>query len=286
MLREIRDLGFDYAELSHGIRISLLPGILEAVKAGDIKISTLHNFCPLPMGVDYAAPNIFKFTAEESRERENAYKHTIKTIEMAARLGATLVVLHMGKITMPSHTSKLTDLLEKNMRDSDEYASLCASVLEKRQLRRDIALQRAAEMLTRLADKAEEHGIRLGIENRERLEEIPLEEDFAMFLDEFNRPGVAYWHDTGHAQIKENLGFLNHMLYLETMAPRLAGFHVHDVVAPAQDHSEPGTGTVDFVALKQFLKPGQIRVFELSPALKPEEVRRGTDYVFKVWGKE
>ena len=25
MLREIRDLGFDYAELSHGIRISLLP---------------------------------------------------------------------------------------------------------------------------------------------------------------------------------------------------------------------------------------------------------------------
>ena len=26
MLREIRELGFDYAELSHGIRISLLPG--------------------------------------------------------------------------------------------------------------------------------------------------------------------------------------------------------------------------------------------------------------------
>ena len=55
MLREIRDLGFDYAELSHGIRISLLPGIFEAVDAGEIKISSLHNFCPLPMGVDRAA---------------------------------------------------------------------------------------------------------------------------------------------------------------------------------------------------------------------------------------
>ena len=37
MLREIRDMGFEYAELSHGIRISLLPGILQAVDAGEIK---------------------------------------------------------------------------------------------------------------------------------------------------------------------------------------------------------------------------------------------------------
>jgi hypothetical protein len=54
MLREIRDLGFALAELSHGIRISLLPGIFEAVDSGEIKISSVHNFCPLPMGVDRA----------------------------------------------------------------------------------------------------------------------------------------------------------------------------------------------------------------------------------------
>ena len=34
MLREIRELGFEHAELSHGIRISLVPGILEAVEGG------------------------------------------------------------------------------------------------------------------------------------------------------------------------------------------------------------------------------------------------------------
>jgi len=43
MLREIRELGFTHAELSHGIRMSLVPGILEAVAAGEIQISTLHN---------------------------------------------------------------------------------------------------------------------------------------------------------------------------------------------------------------------------------------------------
>jgi hypothetical protein len=43
MLREIRDLGFEYAELSHGIRVSLVPGIIDAVEAGVIKISTLWS---------------------------------------------------------------------------------------------------------------------------------------------------------------------------------------------------------------------------------------------------
>ena len=36
MLEEIRDLGFEYAELSRGIRLSLVPGIMDAFKAGVI----------------------------------------------------------------------------------------------------------------------------------------------------------------------------------------------------------------------------------------------------------
>ena len=83
MLREIRDLGFGHAELSHGIRLSLIPGIIDAVEAGEIKISTLHNFCPLPIGINYPAPNIFKFSASDRREREYAWKHSLKTIDTA-----------------------------------------------------------------------------------------------------------------------------------------------------------------------------------------------------------
>ncbi len=85
MLREIRSLGFDTAELSHGIRISLLPGIIESVEAGEMKISSLHNFCPLPMGVNHAAPNLFVFSSTDPRERESAFKHSVRTIETAAR---------------------------------------------------------------------------------------------------------------------------------------------------------------------------------------------------------
>src|SRR2546425_1224409 len=108
MLREIRDLGFQYAELSHGIRISLLPGVLESVDAGDIKISTLHNFCPLPIGVHQANPNLFRFSSLDTRERENAWRYSLKTLETARRLNAKLVVLHLGR--SEEHTSELQSL--------------------------------------------------------------------------------------------------------------------------------------------------------------------------------
>src|SRR5579864_3861221 len=113
MLREIRDLGFQYAELSHGTRISLLPGILESVDAGEIKISSLHNFCPLPMGVTNSAPNLYQFSAERERERELALRYTIKTIETAERVHAPLVVLHLGSIDMKCHTDRLLELVQK-----------------------------------------------------------------------------------------------------------------------------------------------------------------------------
>lgn len=133
MLREIRDLGFEYAELSHGIRISLLPGILEAVEAGEIKISSLHNFCPLPIGVNYAAPNLYQFSAKDPRERESAFRHTVKTIEMAAHVRAPLVVLHMGSVDMKDYTERLVAMIEKGQRDHPKFEKLCTEAFEKRE---------------------------------------------------------------------------------------------------------------------------------------------------------
>lgn len=285
MLREIRDLGFEWAELSHGIRISLLPGIMEAVDAGEIKISSLHNFCPLPMGVNHAAPNIFKFTALDRRERENAWRHSVKTIETAARLKASVVVLHMGAIEMKDYTDRLLELLAAGKRDSSKYEALCEEVMEKREKRKGEHLDLAGEMLHRLADKADEHRVRLGIENRQALEEIPLDSDFDLFLREFNRPCIGYWHDCGHAQIKENLGFISHRLHLETLAPRLIGFHIHDVEYPGRDHRPPGGGTIDFAALRPLVKAEHVKVFEFSPSLSPEAAKNGVAHLKRLWGE-
>src|SRR5438876_4961741 len=128
MLREIRDLGFEYAELSHGIRLGLVPGILEAVNAGEIKISSLHNFCPLPLGVNHASPNLYEFSDERARERELAIKHTLKTFEFADRVKAAVVVLHLGSIEMKDYTGKLGEMLERGEKMSPKYDKLCGEV--------------------------------------------------------------------------------------------------------------------------------------------------------------
>jgi sugar phosphate isomerase/epimerase len=286
MLAEIRELGFAYAELSHGIRISLLPGIFAAVEAGEIKISSVHNFCPLPIGINYAAPNIFKFSSTDPRERENAYRHSIKTIETAARLKAAVVVLHLGAVDMKDYTERLIGLAEEGRRDTPKFQRLCMEAIEKRTQKREKNLQFATEMLRRLADQAALHGIRLGVENRESLEEIPLEDEFAFMLDAVDSPAVGYWHDTGHAQIKENLGCINHLMHFETMAQRLLGLHVHDVEFPARDHRPPGEGSIDFAAMKPWIQPQHWKVLELHPGANAENVASGFAHMKSIWGSE
>jgi len=98
-------------------------------------------------------------------------------------------------------------------------------------------------------------------------------------------PAAVYWHDTGHAQIKENLGFINHAMHLAGMAEHLAGFHIHDVQFPTRDHCPPGTGCVDFAKLAPLVKPHHIKVFEFSPSMSVENARLGIEHIKNLWGK-
>ena len=286
MLREIRDLGFQYAELSHGTRISLLPGILEAVDGGEIRISSLHNFCPLPMGVNYAAPNLYQFSSDRVRERELAERYTLKTIEFAVRVKAPVVVLHCGSIDMKNYTDKLLDLAQKGEKAAAKFAKLCSEADEKREAKKGPFVERVNEILKKLLPAAEAQGVKLGIENRQALEELPVETDFQFMFRELNSPSLVYWHDTGHAQIKENLKFLHHAMHLESLREYLYGLHVHDVQFPGRDHCAPGTGMIDFTSLKPFIKPEHIKVFELSPGLTVDEVKGGVEHLKQLWGTE
>ena len=285
MLREIRELGFEYAELSHGIRISLMPGILEAVNAGEIKISTLHNFCPLPVGVTGPSPNLYEFSSDRERDRQLALKHTLNTFEFAKRVGAPLVVLHFGSMDLKDYTGKLKELLERGEKGSPKFRKVVAEAAAAREAKKQKFYDRSRDMLRELVGEAKFRGLKLGIEIREAVEELPVESDFPALLKEFPAP-VYYWHDVGHAQIKADLGFINHAEHLALLADRLAGFHIHDVKFPARDHFPPGGGDIDFAALAPFVKPEHIKVFELSPKVPLDSVQRGIAHLKKIWGEE
>ena len=177
-------------------------------------------------------------------------------------------------------------MLERGGKNSPKFQKLRAEAAASLDAKKKKFIERTNDTLRKILPEAEKLGLKLGCENRQALEEIPLDADFKFFFREFSSPNIVYWHDTGHAQIKENLGFIHHVLHLESLAARLAGFHVHDVQFPARDHCAPGTGMIDFAALKPFVKPEHVKVFELSPSLPVEAVKCGIAHLKLIWGNE
>jgi sugar phosphate isomerase/epimerase len=286
MLREIRALGFEYAELSHGIRLSLVPGILDAIKAGEMKISSLHNFCPLPVGITGAAPNLYEFSSDRDRDRQLALKHTMTTLDFAVRVGAPLIVLHFGSMDLKDYTGKLKELLERGKGGTPEFRKLTAEANAARESKKKRFYEHSRATLRELYGEAKSRGVKFGIEIREAVEELPVDSDFKSLLEEFPGPTVNYWHDCGHAQIKQDLGFIEHAQFLSERAERLAGFHIHDVKFPARDHFPPGAGDINFAALKPYVKPEHIKVIELSPKVPVDAAKQGIAHLKSIWGEE
>lgn len=279
MLHEIASLGFTHAELSHGIRIVLVPGILKAVEEGVIQISSTHNFCPLPAGVTQAAPNLFEPSQDEPREHEQWLRHTKRSLDFAAQVKARVLVLHLGSVKFwffhPAR--KIQTYLRKNpdtkVATDARYQTVLRKACERMRGRMGPFWKQVQKSLGEISAYAQERGVALGCENREKFEELPIDDDFQALFEALgtNSP-CGYWHDTGHADIKQGLGLLDHRAHLEKNANRLIGFHLHDVSSGGKDHQAVGSGRIDFDMVSEFWKPEHALTLELSPRVSSEDV--------------
>jgi len=273
MLREMADLGFTHVELSHGIRITLVPGILKAVEEGVIKVGSTHNFCPLPTGVAQAAPNLFEPSAAVlSQEHDQWLRHTKRSIDFAAQVKARVLVCHLGSVRFFwfNPGDALRNFSERHpeagIPADPAYQALLTKSRAKLRKRMGPYWEQTQASMRQVLDYAKEKGVHLGFENREKFEELPLDEDYPSFLDGLPAGAAAgYWHDTGHADIKAKMGLLDHRQHLEKLAPRLIGFHLHDVNAEGRDHQPIGAGHIDFKMVSGFWRPEHLLTVELSP---------------------
>ena len=283
MLVELADLGFEYVELSHGTRISLVPGILKAVEEKLIKVSSLHNFCPLPLGVMGAAPNLYEPTAVSRKERILWLHNTIKTIDFAQKIGCDRIVLHSGRIRLlwgnpGQRFDAVFDAAESS--DSRELRIAREKGLKRLNSKKKAFMKRLRESYTLVAQKAKDAGVMLGIENREGFSELPLDADMLDVQKQLAELEVfGYWHDCGHAQLKERMGLLDHSEFLSGLRPYLIGFHLHDVTEKNLDHQVPGTGVIDWSIMENVICQGDVVVMEMSPRLTKEEIISGRDFL-------
>lgn len=278
MLLEIKtELGFDLIELGHGTRLSLMPGIQKMFDSGQVRFSSLHNFCPLPVEVMVASPDCYQFSAPSSAERERAVKQTIQTIDFAARLDAPFVVLHLGQANMAPVTDRLIKLATNGAYLSRKYVRLKLDAVQKRERIAPAYLQRVKDCLRRIIEHAASKNVRLALEGRRGYEEIPTERELPALLDELNSQQLGYWHDFGHSQIKENLGFIDHVEWLRSIGSRAFGCHVQDCAWPAKDHETPFTGDVNFEKLVPLLPTNCLFVWEMSPNKTADAIRHSVE---------
>jgi sugar phosphate isomerase/epimerase len=276
MLREMADHGFSRVELSHGIRITLVPGILKAVEEGVVKVGSTHNFCPLPVGVLHAAPNVFQPSAADERERDQWLRQTKRSIDFAAQVGASVLVCHLGSVKYlwlqpDRHMASYLSAHPDAVRSGDKaYRALVEKALHNLRKRMGPYWQRTQDCVKSVLDYAAEKKVRLALENRERFEELPVDADFPAMLAGLPPNAFAgYWHDSGHAHLKESMGVIDHRGQLEANASRLIGFHLHDVV-DGHDHQAIGSGSIDFEMVSRFWRPEHLFVIELSPRVTTE----------------
>jgi len=280
MLHEIKtELGFDLIELGHGTRLSLMPGIQKMFDSGQVRFTSLHNFCPLPVEVMVASPNCYEFSAAFNEERERAVRQTFQTIDFAERLGAPFVVLHLGQVKMQPITDRLITMTKAGEHFSRGYVRAKLKAVETRERRAPAHLKRVRDCLRRIVEHAASKNVRIALESRRGYEEIPSERELPSLLDELNSEQVGYWHDFGHSQIKENLGFIDHAEWLGTVGSRAFGCHVQDCVWPARDHEAPFTGGIDFDKLLPLLPTNCLFVWEMNPNKTADAIRQSV----RIW---
>ncbi|NLT69409.1 MAG: sugar phosphate isomerase/epimerase, partial [Verrucomicrobiaceae bacterium] len=263
MACEVRELGFARMELSHGVPVSLVPGVLRALEEGVVSVSSVHNFCPLPVGISHAAPNLFEPSAKSRTEGARWARYTKRTVDFADRVGAAVVVLHSGSVPRrregilsfpPGRAGREQAAMEAALRDPGSEAR--EEMLAKLERSSRPFLERVRSRFEELAGYAAERGVALGVENREGWQELPLDGGLTDFFADFAPDSpLGYWHDTGHAEIKRRAGLLEPEILLESLSERLLGFHLHDVDESGRDHCAPGTGSVDFDLIRQQVRP-------------------------------
>lgn len=283
MIEEILGLGLTRVELGYDLRGELIPGVKAMVAAGAVRVDSVHNFCPVPVGAPRPHPELYTPAATDRREREYAIVHISRTLRFAAEMGARVVVCHSGNVDMPKYTFDLLRLAARNEQFGEAYETLKLKAQLTRDKKAPRQLEYLAESLQALLPVIQETGVQLALENLPTWEAIPSELEAEQLMKRFHAAGVRLWWDLGHAQIRENLGFINATRWLNRLTPWIAGLHIHDVAPPGQDHLMPPRGQIDFKALSDFAGMDMVRVLEPAPDTETDHIVRAIAYLRETW---
>lgn len=291
MAEEILSLGFDALELGYNTTEAQAPGIRRCVASGAVTVDSVHSYCPVPISAPHGYPELYLLASLDDDERAMATLLLGRTLDFAASVGARAIVLHAGRVFLNSWllghlgTATLRNMLEQEDDNplSSRYREMLAKALRRRAKRARKHLDGFCRSLETLLPRFENAGVTLCLENLPSIEAFPDAGEMQLLNKRFASAPLAYWHDMGHAQVREFFGWERHLDTARALLPMTRGIHIHDARPPANDHLPPGKGAIDFNAFAFYGEADVIRVFEPEPNIKPDALKSALDLLRRTW---
>lgn len=269
-------IGFTRFELNHAVDSQMLKGL--DLKNG-YRIASLHEPCPADVSTGTLKERNWLISAPDEGDRQTGVVAVEHSIDLAHELGAAIVIVHPGRVDVdPGPEARLYRMYRKGEYGTPGYAELKQQLIQARAKQAEVNRKSVRRSLLELAEYAGRLGIRLGLENRFHYHEIPLPDELDELLHLDNGHVIGYWHDVGHAQVLENLGFARHAEWLERFGPQIIGTHLHDVVGIG-DHRAAGTGKMDWDMVARALPAAALRTCEFQNDNSPDQVASGVKWL-------
>lgn len=269
------DLGFDRFELNHAVDSRMLEGI----NLDGLGITSVHEPCPTDTSTSLLKKRNWLISAEDEELRRQGVAAVRRSINLAARLGAQVVIVHPGRVDgTEALDADVRHLYESGRAGQPDYSRAKEALIRARAARAPMNMRSVRRSVLELAEHASLLGIKLGLEVRYHYFEIPQPDELEELLTMGLGDTVGYWHDVGHAQTLETLGFATHEEWLRRFSSRIIGVHLHDIVG-IQDHRAAGLGTMDWDLVARYLPASALRTCEFHPDNTPEQVRAGLRFL-------
>jgi sugar phosphate isomerase/epimerase len=264
------EFGFTHIEADS----SRSPQMLDELIKSSIPILSIHSPCPARLSSKGIPSSSLSLSSLDEIERKEAISLAKETIDLASKVGAKAIVLHMGEVPVdpsglsPSGQSleldkKLKQLYRQGLSKSQEYSQTKEQLISQRASRASRYFESAEKSLEELSRYARQRGIMLGLETRFYFHEIPSLDEMTKLLGGTDKDSVGYWHDMGHAEVNQRLGFARHEEWLSRFKNRMIGIHLHDILG-ITDHYCPGRGDVDWSLIARYLPQGVLKVCEIG----------------------
>jgi sugar phosphate isomerase/epimerase len=274
---KLRELGFTHVEPNALVS----PGMLNELLRSAVPISSIHSPCPAVLSSRGIPVSSLSLSSLEASERVEAVSFTKKTIDLAANVSARAIVLHMGEVPIDlSLQDRLYRLHDGGYTQTKEYRQTRERLVRQRASLAHSYVDAAKRSLRELSKYSLQKGIMLGLETRFHFNEIPNIDEMTELLDEVSEDLAGYWHDVGHAEVQQQLGFSSHEEWLWRFKDRMVGIHLHDIRG-ISDHHAPGKGNMDWEMIAKYLPPGIVKVCEIGEWNDEEQMQGVVEFLQK-----